>query len=927
MAPVSINVQGVDVTADNDTICSGDSVHLDVTLPPSMAPIGTGTLTNTSTTYPAPYGNWFGGAKHQMLVLASELSAAGVTPGPITGLTFEVTNTNAADPLMNFTIDMAATSVTSLSSFVTTGFSTVYTNASYAPTVGTNLHTFSTPFVWDGVSNVIVQTCFVNEDGFGGTTYTNNATMLQTTTPFTSSAYDFADGDLTICSSSAPGTMNQRPNMKFMTSVPYTYAWSPAAGLNNPNIQNPAGQITTPTTYTVVVTDGNGCTMTDSITVYVHSLPMLTLNDTTVCAGSTYVLNAQNPGHTYLWNTGAVTQTISVSTGGLYYVDITNNNGCTIRDSVMLNMNPLPFVDLGPDASFCAGDSITLDAGNAGFNYLWNTGATTQTINVLTSGAYYVAVTNPATGCTAIDTNDVTVNPLPVVNFGPDTAICAGDSIVLDATTTNGSYMWNDMSTNPTLTVTAAGTYTVMAMNTVTGCMITESITVSINALPVVNLGADTAICNGSTLTLDAMNPGASYLWSDASTMQTLNVTTAGTYSVDVTDANGCTGSDAITVSINPDPVVNIGPDSTQCGGSITFDAGNPGDTYLWSDGSTAQTLTVTTSGTYYATVTNSFGCSTTDTAIATINFQPVVNFGPDVVQCGGSVMLDAGNPGMSYMWTDNSTNQMLNVFISGTFDVTVTDTLTGCNDSDTINITINPVPVVDLGNDTIQCGGTVMLDAGAGASSYLWSDGSMGQTLSVAFSGSYAVAVSNGTCITSDTISVTIHVLPAVGMTPFPTSICLQQTAFTLTNGLPAGGVYSGTGVSAGMFDPATAGVGVHPITYTVTDVNGCSNSTAQNANVVDCIGIEENALLQNVNVFPNPTSGMFSISISNANFSELNIVITDMQGKVVFNETDKTVTADYNKQISIENLAKGIYYIKLSSGNEMNIKKLIVQ
>jgi hypothetical protein len=459
--------------------------------------------------------------------------------------------------------------------------------------------------------------------------------------------------------------------------------------------------------------------------------------------------------------------------------------------------------------------------------------------------------------------------------------------------------------------------------------MNTDAITVSINPLPVVALGADTAICNGNVLTLDAGNPGASYMWTDMSAMQTLAVTTAGTYGVTVTDINGCQGTDSINVMINPLPVVNIGPDTVQCGGSITLDAGNPGLTFLWSDMSNTQTLVVTTTGNYYVTVTDANLCSATDSAMVTINNLPVVALGPDATQCGGNIVLDAGNPGLTYEWTDNSTFQTFTVYLSGTYDVTVTDTLTGCNAADTINITILSQPVVNLGADTVQCGGVITLDAGAGFSTYNWYCSFCNlQTLTANTSGTYMVMVGNGTgCFGYDTINVTINPLPGVGLTAFGAPVCLQATPFTLTNGSPAGGVYSGPGVAAGMFAPSIAGTGSHPITYTVTDANGCSNSTTQNITVNDCIGITESSFNQEVVVYPNPTSGVFNIAISNASFSELNITITDIQGKIVFNETDKNTASEYNKQINLETLGKGIYYVKLSTETGVKIKKLIIQ
>lgn len=922
MSSVFVNVQGINAIVDNDTVCVGDSVNLDVQLPPSMVIVGTGTIVNTTTTYPAPYGNWYWGARHQFLITAAELTALGLTAGPISSAAFDVVTTNGVG-LTNFTIGMKMTPTASLTVFET-GLTTVYTSPSYVPVVGINTHTFGTAFTWDGISNILIETCFNN------TSYTLNCVVNQTSTPFASSIYNFQDAGGVCGSAVVSATANQRPNIRLSSLASYTYNWTPSTGMTSSTVQNPTALVSGSTTYTVVVTNtSSGCTMTDSVSVFANPLPSLTLNDTTVCAGTVYTLNAQNAGSTYLWNTTATTQTIGVSSGGLYFVDITTANGCTARDSVNLTLNPQPLVNLGPDAGFCAGDSITIDAGNTGFNFLWSTSATTQTINVSTTGIYYVDVTNPTTMCVGRDSTMITAFALPVVNLGPDTAICIGDTLMLDAGNPGATYSWQDASTGQTLDVTAVGTYTVLVTDPMTTCFNADTLTLAINALPVVNLGPDTAICNGTPLTLDAGNPGSTYVWQDSTTMQTLVVMTASVYGVQVTDANGCKKNDTIMVSVNALPIVNIGPDSTQCGGSIMLDAGNATATYVWNDMTMMQTLAATSTANYYVMVTDTNGCAQSDSAMITINPLPVVALGPDVTQCGDSITLDAGNPGFTYLWTNSTTNQMLTTYASGMFGVTVYDSITGCSAADTINITINPVITVNLGADSTQCGGVITLDAGPGATTYNWyCSMCTNQTLVVNTSGTYTVTVSNGFgCMTSDTIAVIIHPLPTVGLTPFGSPTCLQASAFALTNGTPAGGTYSGTGVSAGMFDPSVSGVGVFSISYMVTDANSCQNSTSQNITVIDCTGIEEYVFGESINVYPNPTSGMFNITIANANFAELTINITDIQGKVVFNEVDKNITADYNKQINLEQFAKGIYYIKLSNGAEMSIRKLIIQ
>lgn len=611
------------------------------------------------------------------------------------------------------------------------------------------------------------------------------------------------------------------------------------------------------TFYATAVSGACESATRSAVDIIVNPLPVLTLNDTAVCTGSTYTIDAQNAGSTYLWNTGETTQTIDVTSGGNYSVDITTALGCTATDAMNLVLNPLPIVDLGSDVSFCDGDNITLDAGNTGMDFLWNTGETTQSIIASIDGTYSVTVTNPTTMCSNSDNILVTVNPNPVQNLGANITQCGG------------------------------------------------------------------------TVTLDAGNPGLDYLWNDGSTNQTLVTTVSGNYSVLVTDlATGCFSNDAITVTINPVPAVDLGVDSTQCGGSIVLDAGNTGATYLWSDGSTSQTLAATATGNYSVVVTNSFSCSATDDVDITINFLPNVNLGNDTTLCGGSITLNAGNPGMDYAWNNSTTNQTLTVFISGNYSVMVTDLSTGCQSSDAINITIGSVPVVNLGNDTVQCGGVITLNAQNTGASYLWSTSAVTQTITVNTSGTYNVTVTNSDgCSANDAVIVTIHTLPAVGLIPFSGPVCNDLTSFTLTNGTPPGGVYSGTAVTGNIFNPQAAGVGVHPITYTITDANGCSNSSTQNITVNNCIGIVENTNVYTVTVYPNPTQGVFTLAIDNSSIDELIVSIADMQGKEVFTSRDKNIGNEFKKQIDLSDVAKGIYFIKVNTGSSIKFQKLIIE
>lgn len=207
------------------------------------------------------------------------------------------------------------------------------------------------------------------------------------------------------------------------------------------------------------------------------------------------------------------------------------------------------------------------------------------------------------------------------VTLGPDTTLCGGT--VLDAGNPGYSYLWSTGATTQTITVGTSGLYSVVVSDSL-GCTGRDSVLLNISAPPIVALGADTAVCD--TVTLDAGNPGSSYLWSSGDTSQTVSVG-AGTFAVTVTNTAGCIGADTIVVSLVAPPTVNLGGTASGCD-SVLLDAGNPGNAYLWSTGATTQTVLVSNSGSYSVTVTQPSGCqyAVSDTVLVTVHPSPSVS-------------------------------------------------------------------------------------------------------------------------------------------------------------------------------------------------------------------------------------------------------------------------------------------------------------
>jgi len=255
---------------------------------------------------------------------------------------------------------------------------------------------------------------------------------------------------------------------------------------------------------------------------------------------------------------------------GVYYDYYNPTIGCDSTVITDLTVNH-PTVDLGNDTAMCSNQSLLLDAENSGSQFLWSTGATTQTIQI-SAGGIYSAIVTDAASCVATDTIVVTVNPSPLVNLGSNTSICAGDSIFLDAGNAGSEFIWNSGATTQTIYVSSGGNYAVIVTNEF-GCTGSDAIHILLNQLPQVDLGSDTGFCDGDSVLLDAGNPGSQFLWSSGQTTQTIYASSSSSFSVTVTDNNDCQNSDTVNVTVHPLPQISFAydGDTTVCLSSASF--------------------------------------------------------------------------------------------------------------------------------------------------------------------------------------------------------------------------------------------------------------------------------------------------------------------------------------------------------------------
>lgn len=461
------------------------------------------------------------------------------------------------------------------------------------------------------------------------------------------------------------------------------------------------------------------------------------------------------------------------------------------NNAIEANTYPLMFVvevpqesgnvnaNAGQDQNICIGETAILSA-SGGTNYLWSTGETTQSIDVSpnTNTTYSVTVSNQ----TSSDTDDVTVivNPLPTANAGVDQEICEGESVTLSASG-GASYQWSTGDTNQDIVVSPNTTTTYsVTVSSSEGCSDTDIITVSVNSLPNINAGNDVTINEGESITLTASTSN-NYLWSTGEVTQSIlvnpNITT--TYSVSTISNADCIAEDSVVVTVNSVSVTaNAGEDQAICLGSSTILTASGGSSYLWSTGETTATIEVSPNVTTSYSVTVSEGnVSDTDDVIVTINSLPNANAGATQEICEGQSVTLTATGGVSYLWSTGEATQSIDVSPNSTVTYSVTVTSQeGCNASDEVLVTVNPLPIANAGNNvTINEGESATLTA-SGGSSYLWSTGEETQSIQVnpITTETYTVtATSLEGCSSNDDILVTVIPIVVTANAGEDQSIC----------------------------------------------------------------------------------------------------------------------------------------------------------
>lgn len=655
-------------------------------------------------------------------------------------------------------------------------------------------------------------------------------------------------------------------------TAPYTYNWT--SGATSPNANGLfAG------TYSLTVTDSKGCTTTASVTINQPTQLFVSVtNSAETCnylnnGSATAIPTGGTAEYTYLWQPGTqTTSTLTNLSSGTYTVTVTDSKGCTsVINTVITEPSPLTIGFISQSNVSCKGGNdgtVTANplGGTSGYTYSWMPGnVTTAKITNVQAGSYTVTVTDTK-GCTAANSLTITEPTALTVSATANNETCN----YLNNGTANGtaaggtpgySYLWKPgLQTSSTISGLAAGTYTLQVTDA-KGCIESTTATVSQPAPVTIAFASVTNVScfagsNGTATASPAGGtPGYSYLWMPgAATNAAKTGLPAGTYTVTVTDNNGCSEINTVTIT-QPDAVIaTTNKTNETCSylnnGTATAvpAGGTPGYTYLWQPGAlTNGTISNLAAGTYSLTITDSKGCPATTTAIiaepapVTITFNSQVNVSCFAGNNGSVAAAPAGGtPNYAYSWIPGSatTNSISNL-AAGTYSVTVTDSK-GCMESNTVSITQPAAPLsVSTSFTAASCFGTSdgsVTASGAGGTSpysYLWDSGNLpGATIAGLPAETYSVVATDAAGCTATNFATITQPSPMVLVTSSTNSDCglpNGQTAVSVSGGLgpftylwsPAGGTNNtATGLLSGAY------------TVVVTDVTGCTASQFGNVN-----------------------------------------------------------------------------------------------
>ena len=669
------------------------------------------------------------------------------------------------------------------------------------------------------------------------------------------------------------------------------------------------------------------------------------------------------------------------TSSGNYTVIATNN--CGISDMhyfANVQTDSLPTAYAGQDNAVCLGDCTTLNA-SGGIYYNWNNNETTASINICpTQTTTYIVTVTAVNGCTDSDEVIINVNPLPIVFAGSSATMCLGDSTSIGNTAIGGtlpySFLWSNGSTNliQSVSPTSSTTFTITVTDA-NSCIDRDEVIITVNPPPNVYAGSDTSICKGNSTPIGNTATGGtspySYLWSNGSTdaTQSVSPTITTNYTFTVTDANSCTDSDEVIVTVNPVPSVYTGSDTSICKGNSTSIGNNASGgtspySYLWSNGSTDanQSIIPTSTTNYTVTVTDANNCTNSDVVTVNVNPLPSVYAGADTSICNGNSasignIATGGTSPYKYLWSNNSTVATLSVdpIITTTFVVIVTD-VNSCTASDDVTVIVNPLPDPKIVGDSIVCAnqwnvlyrvkspsdehiykwqvnnGTIITDTFYNNMSVHWNSITNGTGFIYLYD---TIKSTNCGALDIDTVFFTNNIAPDTA------TIFLKGTSILICSDTSVDSYQWGYDIIGGAegieFPNATnqffysGNIPLNTDLYNYWVItgydNGCyTKSYYRSGNFTYGIPRNGSELISSleIDIYPNPSNDYIYIEINDQMPGEIIFTFWNIYGKCI-REDSKIKGAGISKY-TFKEFEPGIYLVKTMFNNKLNLSKIII-
>jgi len=653
-------------------------------------------------------------------------------------------------------------------------------------------------------------------------------------------------------------------------TTPYSYSWSNGDASATADSLNVG-------TYSVTVTYNSVCsTIFSGITISNISGPTVNTDSTDVsCNGGNNgtaiaIVTGGITPYTYAWADGQTNSTATGLSAGTIALTVTDANSCATISSASVNEPAALAVTASATNVVCSGDndgtvSTSVSGGTTPYTYLWNNAATTNSIGGLIAGTYCVTVID-ANGCTANACDSVTEASVLVLGSTFVDAVCNGDSTGIGTVTPSGgatpyTYLWDNGVTDSSATNLAAGTHTVTVTD-LNSCAKTETVSISEPPAITASFTIDTlpaCLDTNGTVTVSisgGSGSGYTFLWdTDANnqTTQTASGLFAGTFSLTITDSQGCTGEDSVSLSNSNGPTIvldalNNATCPGACDGAISITASGSASpfSFSWSNTATTDDISGLCAGTYILTVTDANNCiSILDTSIS----QPQsidTSFAITDATCGNAngqatVSVSGGTSPYIYSWSNSSTDTIATGLSAGTITITITDA-NAC--ADTFSITINniggPTGITFAAADAVcnsDCNGTAKALPVGGTSPYVfaWNTGVTTDSVGGLCAGVYSATVTdaNGCTVNS---SVTINepstvVLDSISVNSPPCLASTGDITVFVSGGTPVY-AYLWDASTGNQTDSVATALGAGSYNVTVTDANGCDTSFTASLN-----------------------------------------------------------------------------------------------